>query len=914
MNEHTPTCIPCGIRSFRRNTYFNGKLLVERDFKDEQAYLIGKDWLHNSLLHGTGTVCGLKVRAHPNPECQDQYVYIEPGLALDCCGREIIVTERLLVPVLELIEADQLGVDEEGSGDLFIGLCYAEANEEKIPVILPDCDCADGDEAYNRVREGFRLHLFAQPAGTRQPVRPSMRAKLDWEHTIALAQQSPRAVAVDNELQQLYVAAQMLPDPAEAEEENAGLGARLYAFRTDTHDLITAVSGGQNPTDLALSLLGDLIFLATGGLPGEPDEEDNPATTAGIAVFREADIRSNTEPVAIIDLGEPARLAVSPHTGALFALLPASGELRAWSEESLRDWLAEPEPPLTGPTPTHTLSGVYTAGSAAALAGGAIMSVTLNGRYCFIADPDNADASSRVRVVDVAQLFSDNPAAEITPGIDLADRPVALAPSRDSAYLYVLWDGQDENDGSALLTRYQLLTETAEGPLALNRDGVGGQWVAEPLDLALAPDERWAYVLQDDGEQSQVQVISIDAVASPTESSEMALLGTRENVAGRGRFERLAVLGGRLYVAADDEATDVQPERGLVAILDVKEAACDDLFTRALDGCPACDGDEPDGHCIVVAHIPGYRLNAPIKNAADAGAGDNQIDNLTHRPMVPSSNNIVEVIRCMLEQGIAEGIPGPRGPAGETGPDGPQGDAGPEGPPGPQGESGPEGPQGPPGPQGPQGEQGPPGPEGPPGPLNDPDVTHIIGLSWIHNGAMTMEEFQNLVFDPNIPDPAPRSDGRGLVIQFDNEVDLRTIFREPFPDEQRNRVLSEVFQLYLRFFDGQRSLFCECLIPDAFYQAVEVTAEDGNGLVTEIAPLPDEMAARAVRLVFSPELFPPMFDADRLFLRAVFRSDFALDVNGLAVDGNHIGGNLPTGNGRQGNLFESWFNVGQELG
>jgi len=46
--------------------------------------------------------------------------------------------------------------------------------------------------------------------------------------------------------------------------------------------------------------------------------------------------------------------------------------------------------------------------------------------------------------------------------------------------------------------------------------------------------------------------------------------------------------------------------------------------------------------------------------------------------------------------------------------------------------------------------------------------------------------------------------------------------------------------------------------------------------------------------------------------RVLFRADFALDVEGRAVDGNHIGGGVParpSGNGREGGTFESWFRV-----
>jgi len=39
------------------------------------------------------------------------------------------------------------------------------------------------------------------------------------------------------------------------------------------------------------------------------------------------------------------------------------------------------------------------------------------------------------------------------------------------------------------------------------------------------------------------------------------------------------------------------------------------------------------------------------------------------------------------------------------------------------------------------------------------------------------------------------------------------------------------------------------------------------------------------------------------------KCDFILDCHGRAVDGNHIGGVLPTGDGVRGGTFESWFHV-----
>src|SRR5438067_12663275 len=60
-------CLCCDIPVFCRNNYYRGKLLTEREFADEQRYLIDKMRLHSVALHGWGVVCGLVVKPHPNP-------------------------------------------------------------------------------------------------------------------------------------------------------------------------------------------------------------------------------------------------------------------------------------------------------------------------------------------------------------------------------------------------------------------------------------------------------------------------------------------------------------------------------------------------------------------------------------------------------------------------------------------------------------------------------------------------------------------------------------------------------------------------------------------------------------------------------------------------------------------------------
>jgi len=88
-------CLVCDIPPFCRNHYFTGKLLTERDFSDEQRYARDKIRLHYRRLHGWGVVCGLKVK--PHPFCPELRLIVEPGLAIDRCGYEIVVPYEIEV-------------------------------------------------------------------------------------------------------------------------------------------------------------------------------------------------------------------------------------------------------------------------------------------------------------------------------------------------------------------------------------------------------------------------------------------------------------------------------------------------------------------------------------------------------------------------------------------------------------------------------------------------------------------------------------------------------------------------------------------------------------------------------------------------------------------------------------------------
>jgi hypothetical protein len=159
-HESDVDCPACNISPFTRNNYYTGKLLVERDFKDETRYHMNKMRNHNLRLHGWGTVCGLRVVQHPDVNCRDRFVVIQPGLALDSCGRELHVSEELYLDLEQQLA--EVPRDENGqlpAGHLFISLCYRECGTELMPVLFDECGC-DGDRCEpNRIREDYEIVL-----------------------------------------------------------------------------------------------------------------------------------------------------------------------------------------------------------------------------------------------------------------------------------------------------------------------------------------------------------------------------------------------------------------------------------------------------------------------------------------------------------------------------------------------------------------------------------------------------------------------------------------------------------------------------------------------------------------------------------------------------------------------------------
>ena len=77
--------------SLKRPRYFTGQLLTAESLELEQKYFREKLKRHNRALHGFGIVSGLKVIVEAGR------IIVEPGLALDCQGNELVIGTAVVV-------------------------------------------------------------------------------------------------------------------------------------------------------------------------------------------------------------------------------------------------------------------------------------------------------------------------------------------------------------------------------------------------------------------------------------------------------------------------------------------------------------------------------------------------------------------------------------------------------------------------------------------------------------------------------------------------------------------------------------------------------------------------------------------------------------------------------------------------
>ncbi len=142
----------------RRVNYFTGQLLTTADFQDEQEYFRQKMKRHNRFLHGSGVVYGLEL------SLLNDSVIVQPGLALDCAGNEI------LLPVKQAVGLPAV------ARQLYVVVSYLEYGDAMVPVVGAPPDTGEETMQPSRIFESFELNFVDKlpecslPAGEGQPL------------------------------------------------------------------------------------------------------------------------------------------------------------------------------------------------------------------------------------------------------------------------------------------------------------------------------------------------------------------------------------------------------------------------------------------------------------------------------------------------------------------------------------------------------------------------------------------------------------------------------------------------------------------------------------------------------------------------------------------------------------------------
>jgi hypothetical protein len=613
------SCPACSFGPFIRNNYFTGKLLVERDFTDETRFHMEKLRHHQQQLHGWGVVCGLKVKQHPNEKCRDRFVCIEPGSAVDCCGRDIVVLEEECIDISQLPEIKALEDNNDPNAHkLQICIRFRECPTEEIPVLYDDCGCDDTKCAPNRILESYDIGVLLD-----SPKDPETfhTPRFEWEDSIAIAQAAH--VALHDATQHVYVV--------------AGVGStELHQLSSDHHVLLKTRTFPTKVLAIAASKDGNRLYVVveptTASDPRKLHVLDTTTTQPGLPDF-------GTPRNLTGSAGSDIYLAVAPG-GRLFLLVATTGDLLGGANN------LDTSATAAAPTKVKTL---------AANVKGLVLSK--DGSAAFSLGPN--DEIQQVKdLAGSPSLVS--PALTISPVIK--PKALAVVKSTSADMLAVVQDAPAQIHLIALDPSASLV-----GTVPLDR---------APVSLAISPGGHWAYVLEEDAAGSFVQSVNLDRIRLNLPVSA----GNAFQVGDDSQEVVLNESGDRLYIPALGASTNSNP--GGVAIVEVSEAACSEILWRHLDGCPHCDVPDCIVLATIEGYHVGDTIMDLPGDPEDAAGHIVRIDNRT-RQLLPSTQVLTELVKCLLEHGDGGiGTQGPPGPAGPQGPPGdtvvgPPGSAGP---------------------------------------------------------------------------------------------------------------------------------------------------------------------------------------------------------------------------------------------
>jgi len=859
-------CHSCDAESYTRNNYFTGKLMVERDFTDEQHYFMEKMRLHHQRLHGSGVVCGLQLTSH-NEGCDDRYIFLQPGSAVDCCGKDILVADTDTIdlygfPVMQQLlesiseaDVDPGGAGQDIAGSYTLQLCikYRECPGEDIPVLYDECGCDDTQCAPNRILESYEIDLIIDPETVPTQIQ---QPALEWNSTINVAH--AEQVYLDEARKRLYV---MTAD-------DDGI---LYQISTDNFNVEASFALQRRGLALTVNETGTELYVVVandGGISAGDAELwvfDVTGTNLATAPEREAIINNSNNSTASVKLIADGRLSILFHSG---------GRLGLWDTG-----LAAPMDPLQTLDLGVDLYGLERGSGT---------------EIIYSAEPGS---------VNIHQF--DVNAADFSPtlingAVDaLVDKVSRVVPVLSTATdLLIVLD--EVNHGLRLV-------DPDSGGSTLGVVSLGTDY--QPVDAVVSSGGHWAYVLVTDGNDDFIQSINLSSLRQGNAVSASTPVKTGSVSLG----VVITSSAERLFVPFIDDLTI--NNAGGVAVIDINEADCLSLLWQ--EDCPSCETSD----CLVLATIenysPGFRLldqSIPASDPiTDFANGLSRINNRLGRKLLPSTEAITEALECVIENccgGSSGGVQGPPGLPGLPGADGADGLPGADGVAGSDGVDGrsisrvdvsmvPC--------------------DEPakaevtvianelslllelPGNCN-PDLAHLCNMNWFHNNVYSVEKFNEFV--------SPEDDRfYRFQVRFDKQVWA--------DDLHRNSI--KVMSTLLNTTDTYSTTELVTFIRPGRYHSANCALESFEALKKSKPEDPYEKFVNGVAIDVN-RLGLDQLIKHGFIVRFFINGDFIRDEKNRSADLNHLSLWLNnrdpsqptaklTGNGIPGGEFVSWFTV-----
>ena len=144
--------------SIARVRYYSQQFLRSSDFSAEQAYHVAMRRRHNVGHHIWGVVHGLDL------VLEEQQVFVQPGMAVDGYGRELILPERFRIPT-------ESAFDAKNSDLLEVWLLYSLRGSNDAPAPRRRCD-PEALAAFGRLQELPQIRLEPPDLSFPDPRRP----------------------------------------------------------------------------------------------------------------------------------------------------------------------------------------------------------------------------------------------------------------------------------------------------------------------------------------------------------------------------------------------------------------------------------------------------------------------------------------------------------------------------------------------------------------------------------------------------------------------------------------------------------------------------------------------------------------------------------------------------------------------